>query len=57
MCRPMFHVREVDSATSEVLRSSSLHALVMSEALAYGRTVPSSRPLRAPLTAYEFRGR
>ena len=28
----MFHVREVDSATSKVLRSSSPHALVMSEA-------------------------
>ena len=42
MCRPMFHVREVDSATSEVLRSSSPHALVMSEALACGRTVRGS---------------
>ena len=35
----MFHVREVVSATSEVLRSSSPHALVMPEALACRRTV------------------
>ena len=39
MCRPMFHVRTVVSATSEVLRSSSPHALVMPEALACRRIV------------------
>jgi hypothetical protein len=35
----MFHVREVVSAASEVLGSSSPHALVMPEALACRRTV------------------
>ena len=35
----MFHVRDVVSAASEVLRSSSLYALVMPEALACRRTV------------------
>ena len=39
MCRPMFHVREVVSAASEVLGSSSPYALVMPEALACRRTV------------------
>ena len=39
MCRPMFHVRDVVSAASEVLRSSSPYALVMPEALACRRTV------------------
>ena len=37
----MFHVRDVVSAASEVLGSSSLHALVMPEALACRRTVLS----------------
>ena len=35
----MFHVRDLVCATSEVLRSSSPHALVMPEALACRRTV------------------
>ena len=35
----MFHVRDVVSVASEVLRSSSPHALVMPEALACRRTV------------------
>ena len=39
MCRPMFHVRNVVSAASEVLRSSSPYTLVMPEALARRRTV------------------
>ena len=39
MCRPMFHVRDIVSAASEVLGSSSPYALVMPEALACRRTV------------------
>ena len=33
-CRPMFRVKEVVSEASKVLRSSSLHPLMMSEAVA-----------------------
>ena len=52
MCRPMFHVRDVVSAASEVLRSSSPYALVMPEALACRRIFLVS-PARVPCCTWD----